>query len=446
MKNSALKFNLVCLACVGLVSLAAFAAEPHADSVVAEILGNVAKLKAVQPNAVPMAFWDFDGTIIKGDVSEGFEENGVQKFKGLMEETIRAGLSTVYKGEDGWKKYRDVDYPRMNAIGRWLAWPYNGQIYEGVEAAKIDAFVTKKFAEVYKGWFFSSSIRMMKALEAAGVENYVVSASPEIFVRNAAEALDLPRSRMCAIKIGIDGGRMTTRLVYPIPFGEGKVENVRQLVLARPNGVAIAGFGNSYSTDGYFLRYIVTQHLPGGAKGFALMINGGKPKPGFEGIFKLVDQSETLAEEAAAASCKDGVCTMPTGATFLTGKCAKAEDQAATGPFFTGDIHDLIDKAGKEGKTVVMSLGRKACPRCLKFYRLVEGGALKFDPAKCVYVKLLVVDLDHKETFLSFCDPDGDNRLPYLGVYNPSSGEASTRAAGGTLEECQAFFKDLLQK
>ena len=45
----------------------------------------------------------------------------------------------------------------------------------------------------------------------------------------------------------------------------------------------------------------MTQHLPGGAKGFAMMINGGKEKPGFEGLFKLVRQDETVAEEAAKA-------------------------------------------------------------------------------------------------------------------------------------------------
>ena len=90
-------------------------------------------------------------------------------------------------------------------------------------------------------------------------------------------------------------------MVYAVRYGEGRVENIRRLILGRPHGVAVAGFGNSYSTDGYFLRYIVTQHLPGGAKGFAMMINGGKEKPGFEGLFKLVRQDETVAEQAAKA-------------------------------------------------------------------------------------------------------------------------------------------------
>lgn len=279
--------------CVAAWAVSGMAAETHVDAVVSNVLANVAKIKAANPNAVPMAFWDFDGTIIKGDVSEGLVENGEQKFKGLVEETTRAGLCTVYRGADGWKQYRDVDYPRMNAIGRWLAWPYNAQMFVGQRADALDAFCSRKFADVYRTWYFTSSVKILKTLEAAGVENYIVSASPEIFVRNAAGTLGLSRTRACGIRVAIDGGYMTANIIHPVPMGEGKVENVRRLVLARPNGVAVAGFGNSYSTDGNFLRYIATQHLPGDARGFALMINGGAPKPGFEGLFTCVTQSET---------------------------------------------------------------------------------------------------------------------------------------------------------
>ncbi len=289
MKKTA--FVLVVAAALGLS-----AAESHVDGVVADILANVARIKAVRPDAVPMAFWDFDGTIIKGDVAEGFVEGGSQRFKGLMEETIRAGLSPIYPADGGWEQYHDKDYPRLNQIGRWLSWPYNGQIFEGRTAKEMDDFCMRKFREVYRHWYFASSIRIMKALEAAGVENHVVSASPEVFVRNSAETLGIPRERCNGIRIGEDGGRLTTRIEYPVPFGEGKVELVRRVVLARPNGVAVAGFGNSYSTDGAFLRYIATQHLPGNAKGFALMINGGKPRPGYDGLFRLVEQKETMAE------------------------------------------------------------------------------------------------------------------------------------------------------
>ena len=268
-------------------------ADAHVASVVAEVRANVAKLKAARPDAVPMAFWDFDGTILKGDISEGLVENGEKKFAGLVEETIKAGFSPVYKPVGGWEQY-ETDYKRLNEIGRWFAWPFNAQIYEGVPAADLDRFCAEKVATVYRKWYFSSSVAIWQALEKMGVENYVVSASPEIYVRNTAASLGVSRDRLRAIRVAIDGGRMTTKVIHPVPYGEGKVEDVRELVLARPNGVAVAGFGNSYSTDGNFLRYIMSQPLPGGAKGFALMINGGKPKPGFEGLFRCVEQKAVL--------------------------------------------------------------------------------------------------------------------------------------------------------
>ena len=282
-----------CLAGAGAVG-AAEAPDSHVQTVVAEIRANVEKLLAASPKAQPMAFWDFDGTIIKGDCSEGLVENGSVRFRGLVEETILAGLSSVYSGEDGWRQYFDVDYPRMNAIGRWLAWPYNAQIFEGVEAARLDAFCARKFRDVYAAWYFTSSMEILRELERMGVENYIVSASPEVFVRNAAETVGMPRERIAAIRVEIDGGRMTTRVVHPVPYGPGKVENVRRFVLSRPDGVAVAGFGNSYSTDGAFLKYISDQRLPGGAKGVAVMINGGSPKPGYEGCFRLVKQEKVM--------------------------------------------------------------------------------------------------------------------------------------------------------
>ena len=287
-----MKTEFACMT-VLLLPFVSPAAERHVDSVVKEILTTVEAVKSVVPDAVPMAFWDFDGTIVKGDVTEGLEENGEQRFKGLVEETAYAGLCSVYKGWDGWRQYSERDYPRMNEIGRWLAWPYNAQLFEGRTVVSLDAFCKSKFESVFRKWYFVSSLAMLNALEKAGVENYIVSASPEMFVRNAAETLGLPRSRFNGIRVAEHGGRFTTQLEYPVPYAEGKVEIVRRVVLSRPRGVAVAGFGNSYSTDGAFLRYIVSQPLPGGVRGTALMINGGKPKPGFEGLFRCVEQSAT---------------------------------------------------------------------------------------------------------------------------------------------------------
>ena len=284
-----------------LLALVSFGAEDHADRIVAQVLDNVAKIKAADPQAVPMAFWDFDGTIIKGDISEGCElVNGKYEmlYKGLIRQTIEAGLNSVYPPEGGWEQYWEKDYLRLrDGLGLWLAWPFNAQIYFGQSASAIDAFGEAACERLYRKWYFTSSMRMFRALEKAGVENYVVSASPEIFVRATAKTLGIPKARCRGIRVAIDGDRITTRIIYPLPMGEGKVENVREFVLARPHGVAVAAFGNSYSTDGAFLRYVATQpSLPGGAKGTAVMINGRNPVPGYVEHFITVEQDEVLGE------------------------------------------------------------------------------------------------------------------------------------------------------
>ena len=272
------------------------AAERHAEPIVKQILENVRRIKAADPTATPMAFWDFDGTIIKGDVSEGLVEKGEQRFKGLIQRTIEEGYSTVY-GRGEWKRYREVDYPRLNEMGRWISWPFNAQIYAGTRVDDLDAFCLREYDLVYRKWYFASSIEMLHALEKAGVENYVVSASPELFVANAAATLPLPRERLRGIRVHLSAGYVTTQILYPLPMGEGKVELVRELVLSRPHGVAVAGFGNSYSTDGAFLRYIAAQpSLPGGAKGTAVMVNGGKVVPGYTEHFICVDQDEVTGD------------------------------------------------------------------------------------------------------------------------------------------------------
>ena len=275
-----------------LFALCAQAEESHVSEIIAEITALVAKLKATDADAVPMAFWDFDGTIIKGDIGEGFREDDGRGYRGMIESSILAGLTSVYKGEAGVRQWR-ADYRYMAKIGAWLSQAFDVQMYVGTCAGDLESFCAKRIREEgIAGWYFASSMAIWRALERMGIENYVVSANIEPLIRGVAPSLSISRERVRASLTEIVGGRVTTKILYPIPFGPGKVEAVREFVSARPHGVAIAGFGNSYGTDGHFLQYICSQPLSGGAKPLAVMINGGPEPKGFQGLFKLVNQQE----------------------------------------------------------------------------------------------------------------------------------------------------------
>lgn len=280
---------------LALVAPALPASEGHVDRVVGAVQSAVRQLKAADPEAVAIAIWDFDGTIIRGDVTEGLFEDGRERFQGMAHAGILAGWSGIYRGESGWEQYLR-DYARLNEIGRFIAWPYNAQMFAGPKAAEFDAFCRRRFAEVYRNWYFASSMAILRRLEASGIENHIISGSPEIFVRNAADTIGLPASRFNGIRVAIDNGRITTRIEYPVLTGEGKVELLKHLLNARKHAYAIAGFGDSYKTDGPFLRYIATQDLPGGARGFAMMINAKERPAEYEGLLFHVRQSETEAD------------------------------------------------------------------------------------------------------------------------------------------------------
>ena len=195
------------LAFAAAVAGSVLAEEPHVATVVASVRESVAKLKAADPQAVPMAFWDFDGTIIKGDVGLGHRTEDGCCYRGLMEATMLAGLSSVYKGADGHRRWYD-DYRHFLEIGPWLSQGYDAQMYAGTPAEGLADFCEKTIRdEGIDKWYFASSMAIWKALAEMGVENYVVSANVEPLVRGVAASLGIPRDRVRATRTAVVGGR-----------------------------------------------------------------------------------------------------------------------------------------------------------------------------------------------------------------------------------------------
>ena len=288
--------RIVFLCLVFALALDLRATEGHVDAVIADIRANVLRLRAADSEVVPFAFWDFDGTIIKGDVSIGLVEDGKTCYRGLLEEVLSAGWVPIYQGPDAYRTWQK-DYARMTEIGSWLAQSFDAQMFGEVSSSALDAFCQAKIRENgYEKWYFASSVAIWKALDEMGVRNFVISANMEALVRNLAPTLDIPRDRVRGCRTDEVGGLWTRRIQYPVLVGEGKAEFVARVVGDCPHGVAIAGFGNSYSTDAAFLRYIATQKLPAGATPLAVMINGGIAPDAYKDVFRRVEQFEVLGD------------------------------------------------------------------------------------------------------------------------------------------------------
>ena len=102
-------------------------------------------------NALFLAFWDFDGTTMKGDCSEGLREDGHLVYAGLAQLAIEHGLSEIYPADGGFEKFWN-DYTNMDArIGHWLAYPFIAQMLRG---AKVD-----DVSELSRHYFATTSVR-----------------------------------------------------------------------------------------------------------------------------------------------------------------------------------------------------------------------------------------------------------------------------------------------
>jgi phosphoserine phosphatase len=299
---------IICIILIGFYpsNLVESDIESHAEKIIHEIIRTkneiLDRLRKKEDQCIFLAFWDFDGTLIKGDCSEGLNENEKLVYKGLAQMAIENTYSKIYPPPEGVNRFFD-DYRHMEEnIGKWFAYPFIPQMLKECKVEDLEVLCRKHFDRKLKNFYFKSSIQILTALEYNGIENYIISASADIFVDAASETLQLPVERFNGIEVKIENGLITEKLVYPVTWAEGKTEKlisiVNKIKIQNPDKevFVIAAFGNSYSTDGAFMKYVATLTLSYG-KTTVVMINGGELPEDYENLFILVEQSETMNQE-----------------------------------------------------------------------------------------------------------------------------------------------------
>jgi len=279
--------------------------ESHVEGVLSSILNtkqaiiNQDKTRDAE-DFIFLTFWDFDGTILKGDCSEGLSENGKTVYKGLSQLAIENGYSSVYQPNQ--LNAFKTDYHHLeDTVGRWFVYPFLAQMMRGSSFDSVTQMAEQHFNKVLKDYYFSSSVHMFNTLESQNVINHVISASADIFVDSSASTLNIAKTRFNGIEVQIEDGNITEKLVYPVTWSHGKTEKLQAIVKATEANnpgkkvVVLASFGNSYNTDGPFMKYVAEQSLPAG-KPISVMINGGAAPEGYQQLFLEVNQTNIVTE------------------------------------------------------------------------------------------------------------------------------------------------------
>ncbi|MBN1251388.1 MAG: haloacid dehalogenase-like hydrolase [Bacteroidales bacterium] len=276
--------------------------EKHANIITEKIIANkqeiINKLGISQDSIIFLSFWDFDGTIMKGDCSEGMTVNDTLVYKGIAQLAIESNYSKIYQPKGGVDIFFN-DYRHMDDIGSWLAYPYIIQMLYGTSFKDIYYLSNKHFNDVLSKYYFKSSMQIINALENNDIQCHIISASPDVFVKGAAQSIGFDKERFNGIEVEIENEKLTEKIIYPITWANGKVEKLKyipeKIKKQNPNKklIILAAFGNSYTTDGPFLKYVATQQFSI-AKPISVMINGGKTPKEYENLFIEVNQSEII--------------------------------------------------------------------------------------------------------------------------------------------------------
>lgn len=269
------------------------APETPAGGIADEILASAAALRAASPDAQPMAFWDFDGTLFQGDCSEGFKTGmGGPRVAGLAEAAVLAGWSRRYPAAAGmqgfWLDYRNL----MRREGHAAAYLHLAQAFAGAPETKLLALAGEEFRSHLQPWFFREALALWHLLEAGGVRCEVISASPDFFVKGASSVLGVPPERLHGLRLlNTDEGLLTSWPMEPLTIGAGKAAVLREILSETAGGqpgerFAVAGFGNDLVTDGPMLEAVASATLPAGTP-FAALVNCRKRDAGTSG-FRLL--------------------------------------------------------------------------------------------------------------------------------------------------------------
>ncbi|HEY2513066.1 MAG TPA: haloacid dehalogenase-like hydrolase [Polyangiaceae bacterium] len=214
---------------------------------VEQILERIGEAARAHPGGV-VAF-DGDGTLWSGDVGEDFFHGLVAH--GDIREPARAkidreaadhGLTTGGSGKElAARIYADYlagRYPE-EAVCELMTWAFADWTH-----GEVDAFAAQTVVRGgVEGRLHPEVKRVVAWAKAQGIEVFLVSASPVAIIEHAGKVAGIDADHVVAALPRYEAGRMVPDVHRPIPYGPGKVKNLRARIgSSRP---LYAAFGDN---------------------------------------------------------------------------------------------------------------------------------------------------------------------------------------------------------
>lgn len=218
---------------------------------VEEVMERIERAAKAAPHGV-VAF-DGDGTLWSGDIGDDL-------FAALIEHDAFLEMTAVPLGNEarafgiaaGAKPsetaralaaaYVAGDYPEEHMV-ELTAWGLAGRTSDDVMAFASQVVTSRKLVARLQ----RETVTIVEHARRLGLSVHVVSASPRGIVTAAAALVGIEASHVIAASAIDAGGRMTTQLDRPVPYGKGKIIRLREAI---GNRQLVAAFGdNDFDAD-----------------------------------------------------------------------------------------------------------------------------------------------------------------------------------------------------
>jgi phosphatidylglycerophosphatase C len=211
-----------------------------------EAIAKITEEARATPNGA-IAF-DGDGTLWSGDIGEDFFDAFVAT--GRIEEAARRALAVEAETErlDARGTGAEVAH-RIHAaylagtfpeerVCEIMTWACAGWTKKDVDA--FAAGVIEQIRLVDR--LHREAIDVVRHARSAGIDVYLVSASPRTIVDAAASVVGIDRAFTVAATEACDDGVVKPEVLRPIPYDKGKVTRLRERLGSRP---LLAAFGDN---------------------------------------------------------------------------------------------------------------------------------------------------------------------------------------------------------
>jgi phosphoserine phosphatase len=181
---------------------------------------------AVHQLSPRVAVFDCDGTLWSGDAGSAFMRWTIDK--GLLSRDATDWLDARYRG------YLRGEVSELAICGEMV------QIYHGLREQEMRAAAAQFFVAHIEPNIFPEMRKLVRDLQAAGVEIWAVSSTCDWVIEEGVRRFDIPQTRVLSARVSVANG-LVSDILLDVPTDEGKVASLARAGITAPDAV----FGNS---------------------------------------------------------------------------------------------------------------------------------------------------------------------------------------------------------